>query len=57
MALFSPELCVNLFKYSLRYITVQNMEIENVQCVGARYLLHNPYLHSLCNSDSQNVVL
>jgi hypothetical protein len=49
MVQFSPEFCVKLFKYNLRNITVQYMDIENVQCAGARYLLYNPYLYSLCN--------
>ena len=45
----SPELCVKLFKQSLRNITVQNTDTENIQCAGAKYLLYNTYLHSLCN--------
>jgi hypothetical protein len=49
MVQFSPELCVKLFIYNLRNITFQNTDTENIQCAGARYLLDNTYLHSLCN--------
>jgi hypothetical protein len=49
MVQFSPELFVKLFKYSLRNITVQYTDTENVQCAGAKYLVDNSYLSSLYN--------
>jgi hypothetical protein len=55
MVKFSPELCVKLFKYILRNITVQNMDIENVQCAGARYVLYNTNLIHYVISNSQNI--
>ena len=52
MVQFSSELCINLFKYNLRNITVQNKDIENIQCAGAKYLRYNTYLNSLYNVPS-----
>ena len=49
MVQFYTELSVNLFKQNLRNISVQNRDTENIQCAGAKYLLFNTYLHSLCN--------
>ena len=48
MVQFSPEVCVKLFKWNLRNVTVLNTDAQNVQCPGTIYILDNPYLHSLC---------
>jgi len=56
MVQYSPEMC-QIILVQPRHINSAEQDTENVQCTGARYLLDNPYLQSLCNGHSQNIFL